>query len=437
MCRLLLYKGKQPIQLAHLLTKPAHSIINQSFDSRLRIDRRRPINGDGFGVGWYEPDADSETANTPCIFTSVTPAWNNNNLIRLAEKIKSPLVFAHVRASTAGTVTETNCHPFQYGRLMFMHNGGVAQFDRIKRRLISTLKEDIFLFVQGSTDSEWSFALFLNFLKNPDADSFDYIELKEAMLKTISQLNEWADEAGITEPSLLNFAVTDGESVVCARYVSSDTLEAPSLYFSSGTKFESYEPGHYRMVKADRREDMVVVASEPLTFEKADWLTIPTNTILVITPKLSVLLSPIKDKYYRADPLGRSADAPVVGPGVHATGEEDTITTPEKSETISNLNAVCNTTPCRSLYRNRDTPAPKIPARRKPSLSTNDSDNSESDSTISLPDDDEGDMTFIEGGPRSLYPKGNAVPRAHHSRNLFRDMNPRNTKRGTPAVQAL
>lgn len=72
--------------------------------------------GDGFGVGWYEPDVvDSETANTPCIFTSVTPAWNNNNLIRLAEKIKSPLVFAHVRASTAGTVTETNCHPFQYG----------------------------------------------------------------------------------------------------------------------------------------------------------------------------------------------------------------------------------------------------------------------------------------------------------------------------------
>ncbi|KAH8551681.1 glutamine amidotransferase [Umbelopsis sp. PMI_123] len=305
MCRLLLYKGKQPIQLAHLLTKPAHSIINQSFDSRLRIDRRRPINGDGFGVGWYEPDADSETANTPCIFTSVTPAWNNNNLIRLAEKIKSPLVFAHVRASTAGTVTETNCHPFQYGRLMFMHNGGVAQFDRIKRRLIATLKEDIFLFVQGSTDSEWSFALFLNFLKDPNADTFDYVELKEAMLKTISQLNEWADEAGINEPSLLNFAVTDGESVVCARYVSSDTLEAPSLYFSSGTKFESYAPGHYRMVKADRREDMVVVASEPLTFEKADWLTIPTNTLLVITPKLSVLLSPIKDKYYRADPLGQ------------------------------------------------------------------------------------------------------------------------------------
>lgn len=34
-----------------LLTRPAHSIINQAFDSRLRVDLRRPINGDGFGVG--------------------------------------------------------------------------------------------------------------------------------------------------------------------------------------------------------------------------------------------------------------------------------------------------------------------------------------------------------------------------------------------------
>ncbi|KAG0076627.1 glutamine amidotransferase subunit, partial [Podila epicladia] len=108
MCRMLLYKGRQPIQLAHLLTKPAHSIINQSFDSRLRLDHRRPINGDGFGVGWYDNEPDEELGVSPCIFTSVTPAWNNMNLIRLSEKIRSPLVFAHVRASTAGSVSESN-----------------------------------------------------------------------------------------------------------------------------------------------------------------------------------------------------------------------------------------------------------------------------------------------------------------------------------------
>ncbi|KAF7721291.1 hypothetical protein EC973_004967 [Apophysomyces ossiformis] len=171
----------------------------------------------------------------------------------------------------------------------------------IKRKLQASLPDEIFLFVQGNTDSEWAFALFLSFLSNPNADSFEHQELKNAMVKTIAQLNAWADEAGITEASLLNFAVTDGASVVCVRYTSSKTEEAASLYFSSGTRFECYRPGHYRMVKADRREDMVVVASEPLTFEKADWLTIPTNNILVITPKLNVLLQPIKDKYYAPD----------------------------------------------------------------------------------------------------------------------------------------
>lgn len=53
MCRFVIYKGTAPVQLSHLLTRPCHSIINQAFDSRLRLDHRRPINGDGFGVGEY------------------------------------------------------------------------------------------------------------------------------------------------------------------------------------------------------------------------------------------------------------------------------------------------------------------------------------------------------------------------------------------------
>ncbi|CAJ0633721.1 892_t:CDS:2 [Entrophospora sp. SA101] len=77
--------------------------------------------------------------------------------------------------------------------------------------------------------------------------------------------------------------------------------EAASLYFSSGTSFMEYKPGHYKMFKADKREDIVLIASEPLTFEKADWLTIPSNTCIVITPKLNVLLYPIKDQFYTLD----------------------------------------------------------------------------------------------------------------------------------------
>ena len=59
MCRFVLFVGRDPILIADLLTRPAHSIINQSFDCRLRLDLQRPLNGDGFGVGWYPPDNDS------------------------------------------------------------------------------------------------------------------------------------------------------------------------------------------------------------------------------------------------------------------------------------------------------------------------------------------------------------------------------------------
>lgn len=142
------------------------------------------------------------------------------------------------------------------------------------------------------------------------------------MLNTIAKLNAWGKDAGITEASMMNFAVTDGVSVVCSRYISSQTLEAASLYFSSGTRFESYKPGHYRMIKADKREDIVVIASEPLTFEKADWLTIPTNSVVVITSKMNVLMYPIMDEFYTRSPLSRAQEESTVAV-VKGEGRDD------------------------------------------------------------------------------------------------------------------
>jgi len=298
MCRLVAVKSTTPIQLAHLLTRPRHSIINQAFDSRLRLDLRRPINGDGFGVGWYDSVEDEELGCQPCLFKSITPAWNNANLTRIAEKIKSPLVFGHVRATTAGSLSQDNCHPWSFGRIMFMHNGGIAEFDKIKRKLQESLSNEIFLIPQGNTDSEWAFALYLSKLPDVHASSFSPSILRKAMLDTIAHLNEMARDAGITEPSLLNFIVTDGSTIVASRYISSRVDEAASLYFSSGTTFNEYAPGgHYRISKSDKRENIIMIASEPLTFEKADWMEIKTNTLVVVTPKMNILQIPIIDEF--------------------------------------------------------------------------------------------------------------------------------------------
>jgi glutamine amidotransferase len=71
------------------------------------------------------------------------------------------------------------------------------------------------------------------------------------------------------------------------RYISSRTSEASSLFFSSGTSFDEYqEGGLYRMTRADKRENVIMIGSEPLTFERSDWMEVKTNTMLVITPKV-------------------------------------------------------------------------------------------------------------------------------------------------------
>ena len=79
MCRFLCYSGP-PVLLSDLLYRPGHSLILQSYKAN---ERSEPLNGDGFGVGWYAP----EVAATPCVFTSVSPAGNNQNLRRLAEHV--------------------------------------------------------------------------------------------------------------------------------------------------------------------------------------------------------------------------------------------------------------------------------------------------------------------------------------------------------------
>lgn len=175
-----------------------------------------------------------------------------------------------------------------------MHNGGIGCFRQIKRRLALSLNEQWFTLVQGSTDSEWAFATFLDCLdkagispnQEPGKGGFGHTVLRKAILKTIERINacikEVVGENGMGNEdsrSLLNFAVTDGESVVCTRYVSSKTDEAASLFFSSGTSWKELTPStgskhteaanrDYVMERRDKGSDIVLVASEPLTFER-------------------------------------------------------------------------------------------------------------------------------------------------------------------------
>jgi predicted glutamine amidotransferase len=279
MCRFLCYKGPQ-ILLADLLYRPRHSLILQSFKA---TERTEPLNGDGFGVGWYA----TEITSTPCVFRSLTPAWSNQNLRRLSEHVKSSCFFAHVRAASPGMgVSEENCHPFQHGRFLWMHNGIIEGFWRIKRRLRASLPDHLYSAIEGTTDSEHAFAVFLHLLGDMEK-VFSAKELGQALVRTIAQLERWTAEGGFSAPSYYNFGVTDGQSVAAVRYVSDPRIEPQSLYYSAGRRYQVAN-GVCELVDCRDDERTVVIASERLNENPKDWIRVAPNHVLTIAPDLAL-----------------------------------------------------------------------------------------------------------------------------------------------------
>src|SRR3954465_13591056 len=153
MCRWLAYSGS-PILIPEALYGGPNSLVGQSVHSQLGAE---PTNGDGFGVGWYgAPD-------TPGLFHSTEPAWNDSNLQELADHISSPLFFPHIRAAIGSAVQQTNCHPFRHDKWLFMHNGYINEFATLKRDLALAVDPSLFPEIQGQTAPEMLFPLALTF----------------------------------------------------------------------------------------------------------------------------------------------------------------------------------------------------------------------------------------------------------------------------------
>jgi glutamine amidotransferase len=263
MCRWLAYSGS-PVLLEELLLKPKYSLIDQSLHSRLGATT---TNGDGFGVGWYgEGDA-------PGVFHSIEPAWNDRNLRELAGHLRSPLVFAHIRASTGTAVQQTNCHPFRHGRWLWMHNGLIRDFHRVERDLRFAVDPELYPEIEGSTDSETFFylALTLGLEDDPPKAVQDAVGLIEAT----------GQRHGIEHPIQMTVATTDGERIWAFRYSSEG--KSRSLFFS--TKVEALKmlyPDDARLQDLDDESRLVV--SEPLGDLAGAWNEVPEASWGVIQP---------------------------------------------------------------------------------------------------------------------------------------------------------
>jgi predicted glutamine amidotransferase len=280
MCRFTLYLGP-PIKLATLLTEPKHSLIRQSFQSE---ERAEPLNGDGFGIGWYAPRLTPE----PAVFHEITPAWNNRNLRSIADVVTSPCVFAHVRAaSEGGDVNLANCHPFKHGRYIMMHNGHIGAYREVRRDLLESLTDEAYDVVRGSTDTEHLFALFMDEIvrrgHTPGHRSdggVGALELARRLSASLVRVIAAVREKGGGAPSFLNVAVSDGQRVAVTRFADDPDEGPESLHFLEG---ELYEPTsrQFKDKRADDEGTAHLVSSERLTKDDR-WKTVPPNSMIVL-----------------------------------------------------------------------------------------------------------------------------------------------------------
>ncbi|MDH3788038.1 MAG: class II glutamine amidotransferase [Xanthomonadales bacterium] len=287
MCRFIAYLG-QPIIVDELLIKPKNSLVHQSYGAE---EMPEALNGDGFGLGWYA----HRLSERPGLFRSITPAWNNNNLIYNASLMRTDCLFAHIRAASEGGVSESNSHPFHYDQFLMMHNGVIPQFKRIKRKLLSLLNDDLFLWIQGQTDSEHVFALLMQnaYELRGDGPPLTTKQIQACFQKTFDTVQQLKEEAGIGEEvSTFNMMVTDGYRIVGTRYSSMPEDQSRTLYYSTGKRFETIN-GKSRMVKDGEKTEAVLIVSEKLTDYEEDWTPIPSNHFVAVTTRLEVNLSPM------------------------------------------------------------------------------------------------------------------------------------------------
>jgi glutamine amidotransferase len=254
MCRWLAYSGS-PVLIEDLLYKPKHSLIDQSLHSTMGAET---TNGDGFGVGWYGK------LPTPGTFHSIEPAWSDRNLRDLSAHIRSGLVFAHIRATSGSPVQQTNCHPFRHGKWLWMHNGLIGDFSRVKRDLVLAVDPELYPHIEGSTDSEVFFHLALTLGLEDDPPA--------AVARAVGLIEEVGRSHGVEHPIQMTVATTDGASVWAFRYSSEG--KSRTLFYS--TRVDSLREQHPEVaILHELSDESRLVVSEPLGDLRGAWNEVP------------------------------------------------------------------------------------------------------------------------------------------------------------------
>ena len=294
MCRILAYLG-DPLPVQRLLYETDNGLVHQSHSPRMM---NKFLNLAGFGMKAWDPA--SLHPEDPFSYQATTLPSYDRNLRSIASKLASSCLVAHVRGvtySSESAVAETNLHPFQFpdARVVLAHNGHLRQFARMRYALIDHVRPELAQRIEGTTDSEWIYALILSQLDDPFGRPRT-AELAEATLAALRILREVRAAHGIDTSSPVNLCLSTGDALVATRvsfdygwYPPEDEMletDLPfvSLWYALGGEYARGERGWQMTATEPARS--VIIASEPLTADVSGWLEVPEYSMLTaeLTP---------------------------------------------------------------------------------------------------------------------------------------------------------
>jgi glutamine amidotransferase len=168
---------------------------------------------DAYGYGYY-------TATEVLLGKRPSGAPTPLTVAQLAGEVVTEALLAHARYATVGNHRDENTQPFRYRRWLFAHDGHVEGFEALRPALLAALPDHLRRGVQGDTDSEHAFALFLAELRKggqlDDLDA-DAAAIGQALGRTVRRIDELSREVGAQRTSTLNLVATNGRVLVATR----------------------------------------------------------------------------------------------------------------------------------------------------------------------------------------------------------------------------
>lgn len=270
MCRLFGFRSVIPSQVHRSLLDAENALGTQS-----------NAHPDGWGVAFYVDGA-------PHVMRNPLTALGDRLFHRLSGIVSSQTVLAHVRRATRGENSVLNCHPFQYGRWVFAHNGDIPAFENHREALVAQVAPELRRFVLGDTDSEVVFFILMTqlLLRGPLTEARPADEIAHAWRRTDSIVREIC-EHGSAEPCLLTVMVTDGAALVAAHGGKELFWSTYKKRCSDRTTCRSLSPE----CEAPTRTGYVnhcIVSSEPLQGENV-WTELKAGDIVGVDARMRVL----------------------------------------------------------------------------------------------------------------------------------------------------